>query len=83
MPNELPFALINLKSPSGISPPFPSRITSMQAAREFVDTYVDAPRRNTLRWHLAITALNAGEGSCANAELVMRNALYEEGWIDD
>jgi hypothetical protein len=83
IPDELPFEPIKLKSPPGVSPPFPSEIRSIQAAKDFVDAHIDAPKRNTLRWHLAIGALNGGEGSYANAQLVMRNALAEEGWLDD
>jgi hypothetical protein len=83
MPDGLPFESIKLKSPPGVSPPFPSEIRSIQAAKDFVDAHIDAPKRNTLRWHLAIGALNGSEGSYANAQLVMRNALDEEGWLDD
>jgi hypothetical protein len=83
MPDELPFEPIKLKSLPGVSPPFPSEIRSIQAAKDFVDAHIDAPKRTTLRWHLTIGALNGGEGSYANAQLVMRNALDEEGWLDD
>jgi hypothetical protein len=85
VPDELPFEPIKLKTPPAVSPPFPSEIRSIQAAKDFVDAHIDAPKRNTytLRWHLAIGALNGGEGSYANAQLVMRNALAEEGWLDD
>jgi len=46
-----------------------------------VDRHLDAERRNTLRWHLAIGALDGGEGSHTNVQLVMLNALDEEGWL--
>ena len=82
-PDELPFEPIKLKYLPDASPPFPSEIRSIQAAKDFVDAYIDAPKRNTLRWHVAIGALNGGEGSHANAQLVIRNALDEEGWLDD
>jgi len=52
MPDELPFEPIKLKSLPGVSPPFPSEIRSIQAAKDFVDAHIDAPKRNTLRWHL-------------------------------
>ena len=80
---ERAFEPIKLKSLPGVSPPFPSEICSIQTAKDFVDAHIDAPKRNTLHWHLAIGALNGGEGSYANAQLVMRNALAEEGWLDD
>ena len=78
---QLPFQPIKLKSPPGTSPPVPSRIDSIEAARNFVDRHLDAERRNTLRWHLAIGALDGGEGSHTNVQLVMLNALDEEGWL--
>jgi hypothetical protein len=37
----------------------------------------------TLRWRLAIAALNGGPGSYTNVQLVLRNALDEEGWLAD
>ena len=80
---ELPFEPIRLKSPPGVSPPFPSEIRSIQAAKDFVDAYIDPQKRNILRWHLAIGALNSDEGSYANAQLVMCNALDEEGWLEE
>jgi hypothetical protein len=83
MPDELRFEPIKLKSPPGVSPPFPSEIRSIQAAKGFVNAHIDALKRNTLRWHLAIGALNGGEGTYTNAQLVMRNALDEEGWLVD
>jgi len=79
---KLPFKPIRLKSPPDVSPPFPSE-TSIQAAKDFVDAYIDAQKRNRLRWHLAIGALNSGEGSYANAQLLMCSALDEEGWLDE
>jgi hypothetical protein len=82
MPDELPFEPIKLKSPSGASPPFPSEIRSIQAAKDFVIAHVDVPKRDTLRW-LAIAALNGGPGSYTNVQLVLRNALDEEGWLAD
>jgi hypothetical protein len=78
---QLPFERIKLKSPPGLSPPLPREIDSIEAAREFVNTHLDAAMRNTLRWHLAIGALDGGEGCYANAQLVMLNALDEEGWL--
>ena len=83
MPNESPFEPIKLKSPPGVSPPFPREIGSIQAAKDFVNTHVDVLRRDTLRWHLAIEALNAGQGTTTNAQLVITNALAEEGWLAD
>jgi hypothetical protein len=83
MPDEPRFKLIKLKSPRGASPPFPPEIRSIQAAKNFVSAYIHAPKRSTLRWRLAIGALNGGEGSYLNAQLVLRNALDEEGWLDD
>jgi hypothetical protein len=80
---DLPFEPIRLKSPPGVKPQFPPEIRSIQAAKDFVDAYIDAQKRNTLRWHLAIGALNSGQGSNANAQLVMCNALAEEGWLDE
>jgi hypothetical protein len=47
MPDELPFEPIMLKSPPGASTPFPSEIRSIQAAKDFVNTYVDVPKRDT------------------------------------
>jgi len=81
MPDKLPFNPIKLKSPPGVSPPFPSAIDSIEAAKDFVSAHLDASKRNTLRWHLAIGALDGGEGSYTNAQLVMLNALDEEGWL--
>jgi hypothetical protein len=43
MPDELPFEPIKLKSLPGVSPPFPSEIHSIQAAKDFVDAHIDAP----------------------------------------
>jgi hypothetical protein len=83
MPDELPFAPIKLKSPPDASPPFPSEIRSIQDAKDFVNTYVDVPKRNTLRWRLTIAALNGDPGSYTNVQLVLRNALDEEGWLAD
>jgi hypothetical protein len=83
MPEQPPFEPIKLKSSPGVSPPFPSEIDSIQAAKDFVNAHIDASKRNTLRWRLAIQALDGGEGSYANAQLVMLNALDEEGWLDN
>jgi hypothetical protein len=83
MPDELPFEPLKLKSPPGVSPPFPSEIRSRQAAKDFVNAHLDAPKRDTLRWHLATVALNDGQGSYTNVQLVLRNALDEEGWLAD
>jgi hypothetical protein len=83
MPDESPFEPIKLKSPPGASPPFPSEIRSIQAAQDFVNTHVDVPKRDTLRWRLAIAALNGDPGSYTNVQLVLRNALDEEGWLAD
>ena len=82
MSGDLRFEPIKLKSPPSVSPPFPPEIDSIQAAKDFVSAHVDASKRDTLRWHLAIGALDGGEGSYANAQLVMLNALDEEGWLD-
>jgi hypothetical protein len=83
MPDELRFELIKLNSPPGASPPFPSEIRSIQDAKDFVNAYVDVPKRDTLRWRLAIAALNGDPGSYTNVQLVLRNALDEEGWLAD
>jgi hypothetical protein len=83
MPDELPFEPIKLNSPPGASPPFPSEIRSIQDAKDFVNTYVDVPKRDTLRWRLTIAALNGDPGSYTNVQLVLRNALDEEGWLGD
>jgi hypothetical protein len=83
MSDEPPFEPIKLKSPPGVTPPFPSEIRSIQAAKDFVDVHVDAAKRNTLRWCLAIGALNGGPGAYTNVQLVIRNALDEEGWLAD
>jgi hypothetical protein len=48
-----------------------------------VNTYVDVPKRDTLRWRLTIAALNGDPGSYTNVQLVLRNALDEEGWLAD
>ena len=82
MPEQPPFEPIKLKSPPGVSAPFPSEIDSIQAAKDFVNAHIDASKRNTLRWYLAIGALEGGEGSYANVKLVMLNALEEEGWLE-
>jgi hypothetical protein len=63
MPDELPFEPIKLKSPPGASPPFPSEIRSIQAAKDFVIAHVDVPKRDALRWRLAIAALNGVQGA--------------------
>ena len=83
MPDEMPFESIKLNSPPGASPPFPSEIRSIQAAKDFVITHIDVPKRDTLRWRLAIAALNGGPESYTNVQLVLRNALDEEGWLAD
>jgi hypothetical protein len=83
MPDELPFEPIMLKSPPGASTPFPSEIRSIQAAKDFVIAHVDVPKRDTLRWRLTIAALNGDPGSYTNVQLVLRNALDEEGWLAD
>ena len=83
MPDEMPFEPIKLNSPPGASPPFPSEIRSIQAAKDFVIAHVDVPKRDALRWRLAIAALNGGPGSYTNVQLVLRNALDEEGWLAD
>ena len=82
MSKDLPFEPIKLRSPPGVLPPFPSEIGSVEAAKDFVNKHVDASKRNTLRWYLAIGALEGGEGSYANVKLVMLNALEEEGWLE-
>jgi hypothetical protein len=82
MPVELPFEPIKPNSPPGASPPFPSEVRSIQDAKDFVNTYVDVPKRDTLRWRLTIAALG-DPGSYTNVQLVLRNALDEEGWLAD
>jgi hypothetical protein len=77
----LAFQPIKLKSPPGISPSFPSEISSLEAAKDFVNAHLDASKRDVLRWHLVIGALNGGEGSFTNVQLVLRNALDEEGGL--
>jgi hypothetical protein len=36
MPNELPFEPIKIKSPPGVSPPFPSEIRSIEGSRRIL-----------------------------------------------
>jgi hypothetical protein len=45
MADELPFQPIKLKSPPGVSPPFPSEICSIPVVKDFVNAYrsVQAP----------------------------------------
>ena len=83
MLDKLAFQPIKLRSPPGISPPFPSEISSLEAAKDFVNEHLEASKRDVLRWHLVIGALNGGEGSFTNVQLVLRNALDEEGWLAD
>ncbi len=77
---------IRLKTPPGVSPPFPSRISSVKAAIEFVNSHVEPARRSEFYWKVAIIALDAvanGRGSFVHARAAMHNALTTEGWLAD
>src|SRR5215469_4003112 len=82
-----PFMPIKLKkAPADLARTFPSEIRTAQAAIKFVNS-LDPKTRAKLHWKLAASALAAfdsgavRQGAYDRANLAMRNALAQEGWL--